>query len=74
MGKRPWPNWTVVYSITRPGGAFIGKGWEFFYNEDAAKLCYDKQIEAGNVLTKRPFHPDDKQHMNVVDVWECRDI
>lgn len=70
--KRPWPNWTVLYNIARPGAAFVGKGWEFFYNEDAAQRCYDDQIKVGNVPTKRPFHPIDKQHMNLLDFRACK--
>lgn len=65
------PNWTVTYCIVKKDAVFLGKGWEFFYNEDAAQRCYDEQIKLGNVPMKRPFHPNDKLHMNPVDVWGC---
>jgi len=73
MGIRPWPYWTVLYNITRPDTIFIGKGWEFFYNEDTAQRCYDAQIKLGNVPTKRPFQLSDKQHMNPFDVLGCKE-
>lgn len=67
-----WPNWTVVYAIVpRTDSAFIGRGWMFFYNEDSAQRCYDDQITLRNVPTKRPFHPNDKQYMNTIDVLSC---
>jgi hypothetical protein len=71
MGKRPWPNWTVLYNIGLSDSAFIGQGWEFFYNEDAAQRCYNYQTKLGHVPTKRPFHPSDKRHMHVLDVRAC---
>lgn len=73
MAKRPWPNWTVVYSVTRPKACFIGKGVEFFYNEDIAKFCYDEQVVLGNEATLRRFHPSDKFYMNPIEVNACSD-
>jgi hypothetical protein len=68
-----WPEWTVVYNIVRPDNFFIGKGWEFFFDEEKAQHCYDELAGLGYVATKRPFHPNDKQHMNPIDLRMCEE-
>jgi hypothetical protein len=68
-----WPEWTVVYNIVRPATIFIGKGWEFFCNEEQAQHCYDELVGLGHVATKRPFHSNDKQHMNPIDLRVCEE-
>lgn len=73
MGKRSWPTWTVVYNIVSSNNTFVGKGWEFFSDENYAQYCYRKQIAFGNVPTMRPFHPSDKQYMNPCDIRSCSD-
>jgi hypothetical protein len=61
------PKWTVLYNIVSKevddSPDWIGTGWEFFNDEAAADRCYTWHDAAGNVPTKRPFHPNDAVHL-----------
>lgn len=61
------PKWTVLYNIvSKEDDSFpkwIGTGWEFFNDEEAANKCYTWHAASGNMPTKRPYHPNDAAHL-----------
>jgi hypothetical protein len=60
------PSWTVVYNRVSLGSRWIGKGWEFFDDEEWAKRRYDELVKEGHCPTKRPYHSSDRQHLGAV--------
>lgn len=58
------PKWTVLYNIVSAECPdWIGTGWEFFDREADAEACRLRHERAGNVPSKRPFHPNDIPHL-----------
>ena len=51
------PRWTVIYNISSNGG-FVGKGWEFFTNEQDAVRRYEELNCNPDryCATIRPYH------------------
>lgn len=61
---KPRPKYTVLYNIVTPGSQWIGTGWQFFDDQNAAKRCYEYQQENGNCPTLRPYSEvPDYQHL-----------
>lgn len=61
------PSYTVVYNIVSPGSSWIGTGWEFFDDREAAQKCYDRVQEAGHYPTLRPYFDNaDRSHLGAV--------
>ena len=43
------PKWAVCYNIVSPeSNTWIGTGWEFFDEEPAAQICYERHISLGD--------------------------
>lgn len=59
------PRWTVCYNIVSPeSDTWVGTGWEFFDEECAATLAYERHQRLGNCPTKRPYyHASDYEHL-----------
>jgi len=62
------PSWTVLYNIVTPGSPWIGTGWEFFDDKEAAQSCYNHQIKIGNCPTMRPYYAGYKDSKEF-DYW-----
>jgi len=62
------PKWTVLANLKRKEGTpWIGRSIEFFDDETAAAMCYQRHSLAGDVPTMRPFHYSDEQHIHNID-------
>ena len=58
------PQWTVLYNIASRNSNWVGTGWEFFDNQDAAMDCYLEHKARGNVPTIRPYYRNsDREHL-----------
>lgn len=58
------PKYTVTYTIKSPEcNEFVGTGWEFFWDEGHASLCYQRHLRLGNCPAIRPFHQNDTPHL-----------
>lgn len=64
MSTQPkYPRWTVIYNIRTPGSVWVGKGVEFFDDEEAARKR-GREVSDG---ASRPFYPPhDRQYLNAV--------
>lgn len=55
------PSWTLFACV--PGDKYVGTCWQFFDDEEIARLAFDEATARGWVCTLRPFAEADRRHM-----------
>ncbi len=70
------PKWTVHYNIASNYSRWVGRGWEFFDDEECAEARYNAlNSMEGHCASMRPFHrKTDAQHLGAVHRNERKGI